>query len=152
MGADTSSTHLIFFIAAMIIAASVVSVIFTNVNAIVNASYISGNTLSKQIQTDITIINDPANIPKNGNIYTFYVKNTGRATLSTEYISVLIGGEYMPDNNVEKTVINGGSTTVWLSADVVQLNVTYPSMPSGDNTIRVITDNGVDDSVEFNIP
>ena len=151
MGADTSSTHLIFFIAAMVIAVGVVSMVFTNINAIVNASYASGNTLSRQITTDITIINDPDNIPKNGDVYTFYIKNTGRSTLTTELVNVLIEGQYIPDSDVEKTVIDGISSSVWRSAEVLQLNVTYPSMQSGDNTIRVVTENGVDDSLKFSV-
>lgn len=151
MGAETSSTHLIFFIVAMIIAAGVASVIYTNVNAVANATQSAGNTLSQQLQTDITIINDPGNIPKIGNVYTFYVKNTGKSTLTTELVSVLINGVYIPDDDVQKTVIGGGTTTVWRTSEVLQLDVTYASMPLGDNNLRLITENGVDDSFEFTI-
>lgn len=151
MGAETSSTHLIFFIVAMIIAAGVAGVIYTNVNAVANATQSAGNTLSKQLQTDITIINDPGNIPKSGDTYTFYVKNTGKSTLTTELVSVLINGVYIPDDDVQKTVIGGGTTTVWRISEVLQLDVTYASMPSGDNNLRLITENGVDDSLEFTI-
>lgn len=151
MGAETSSTHLIFFIVAMIIAAGVAGVIYTNVNAVANATQSAGNTLSQQLQTDITIINDPGNIPKSGDIYTFYVKNTGKSTLTTELVSVLINGVYIPDDDVQKTVMGGGTTTVWRTSEVLQLDVTYASMPSGDNNLRLITENGVDDSFEFTI-
>ena len=151
MGAETSSTHLIFFIVAMIIAAGVAGVIYTNVNAVANATQSAGSTLSQQLQTDITIINDPGNIPKSGDIYTFYVKNTGKSTLTTELVSVLINGVYIPDDDVQKTVIGGGTTTVWRTSEVLQLDVTYASMPSGDNNLRLITENGVDDSLEFTI-
>lgn len=149
MGAETSTTHLIFFITAMIIATGVVVVVFTNVNAVVNASYTAGNTLSKQLQTDIIIINDPNNIPQSGNISTFYVKNIGKSTLTTEFVSVLINGVYINDSNVQMTVIGGGNTTVWRTTDVLQLNVANVSIPSGDNDLRVITENGVDDSFRF---
>ncbi len=125
--------------------------IYTNVNAVANATQSAGNTLSQQLQTDITIINDPCNIPINGNVYTFYVKNTGKSTLTTELVSVLINGVYIPDDDVQKTVIGGGTTTVWRTSEVLQLNVTYASMPSGDNNLRLITENGVDDSFEFTI-
>jgi len=151
LGAETSSTHLIFFIVAMIIAAGVAGVIYTNVNAVVNSTQSASSTLSKQLQTDITIINDPGNIPKSGDIYTFYVKNTGKSTLTTELVSVLINGVYIPDDDVQKTVIDGGITPVWRTSEVLQLDVTYASMPSGDNDLRVITENGVDDFLEFTI-
>ena len=151
MGAETSSTHLIFFIVAMIIAAGVAGVIYTNVNAVANATQSAGNTLSQQLQTDITIINDPGNIPKSGDKYTFYVKNTGKSTLTTELVSVLINGVYIPDDDVQKTVIGGGTTTVWRTSEVLQLDVTYASMPSGDNNLTLTTENGVDDFLEFTI-
>ena len=151
MGAETSSTHLIFFIVAMIIAAGVAGLIYTNVNAVVYSTHSASSTLSKQLQTDITIINDPGNIPKNGDIYAFYVKNTGKSTLTTELVSVLINGVYIPDDDVQKTVIDGGITPVWRTSEVLQLDVTYASMPSGDNDLRVITENGVDDFLKFSI-
>ncbi len=151
MGAETSSTHLIFFIVAMIIATGVAGVIYTNVNAVVNSTQYASSTLSRQLQTDITIINDPGNIPKSGDIYTFYVKNTGKSTLTAELVTVLINGVYIPDDDVQKTVIGGGTTTVWRTSEILQLEVTYASMPSGDNNIRLITENGVDDSFKFTI-
>ncbi len=150
MGAETSSTHLIFFIVAMIIAASVAGMMYTNVNAVLNATQSASNTLSSQIKTDITIINDPENIPKSGNVYTFYVKNTGKSILTTELVSVLVNGVYIPDEDVQKTVIGDGTTT-WQPTDVLQLDINYPGMPSGDNYLRVITENGVDDFLEFTI-
>ena len=148
MGAETSSTHLIFFIVAMIIAASVAGMIYTNVNAVVNSTQSASSTLSRQLQTDITIINDPGNIPESENTYTFYVKNTGKSTLTTELVSVLINGVYIDDKDVNRTVI-GGTTTVWRTSEVLQLDVTCESTLSGDNDLRVITENGVDDFLEF---
>jgi flagellar protein FlaG len=148
MGAETSSTHLIFFIVAMIIAAGVTGVIYTNVNAISNASYISSSTLAQQLRTDITIINDPDNIPWSGTEYTFYVLNTGKSTLTTEYVSVLINGEYIPEAVIQKSIIKGGSTTTWRPEDILEIEITY-NIPNGDNYIKVITENGVYDSFEF---
>lgn len=149
MGAETSSTHLIFFIVAMVIAAGVAGVIFTNVNAIANASQISSSTLSRQLRTDITIINDPNNIPRSGSVYTFYILNTGKSTLSTEYLNVLINGVYVPDDDIQKSIINYGSTATWRPADILQIDISYPQMQDGDNYIKVITENGVFDSFEF---
>ncbi len=149
MGAETSSTHLIFFIAAMVIASGVVAVIYSNVNSFAGASQESASTFSKQLKTDITIINDPARIPKTGNNYTFYVKNTGKSNLAPELITLMINGEVIPADNIKATVINGDS--VWRPVDVIQLNVTYPAMPAGDNNVRIISENGIEDTMDFNI-
>ncbi|MCE8422872.1 MAG: flagellar protein G [Candidatus Methanoperedens sp.] len=147
MGAETSATHLIFFIVAMLLAASVAGIIYANVSAVTDAAIKGGNTLSNQLKTDITIINDPSKIPKNGISYTFYVKNTGKSNLAHELVTVIINGAVIPDSYVNKTIIGG--STVWRPADVLQLDVTYASMPSGDNNVRVITENGIDDSLNF---
>lgn len=149
MGAETSSTHLIFFIAAMVIASGVVAVIYSNVNSFAGASRESASTLSNQLKTDITIINDPSRIPKTGDNYTFYVKNTGRSNLAPEHITLIINGGVIPADNVTVTVINGDA--VWRPVDVIQLIVTYPGMPAGDNNIRIISENGIDDTMDFNI-
>ncbi len=149
MGAETSTTHLIFFIAAMVIASGVVAIIYSNVNSFAGASREGAVTLSKQLMTDITIINDPAKIPKSGYNYTFYVKNTGRSNLAPEHVTVIINGEVIPFKNVTATVING--TAVWRPADVLQLNVMFPAMPSGDNNLRIISENGIDDTMDFSI-
>jgi len=151
MGAETSSTHMIFFIVAMIIAAGVASVIYTNVNAIVDASHASSNTLSQQLRTDVTIINDPVNIPISSDVYTFYALNTGKSTLTTELVTVLINGVYISEDSIQKSIIYGGNTTTWRPEDVLQIDITYPGMPNGDNRINLITENGIYDSFEFNI-
>jgi flagellar protein FlaG len=146
LGAETSATHLIFFIMAMILAASVAGVVYVNVNAIKDATNAGGNTLSKQLKTDITIINDPGNIPSAGNVYSFYVKNTGKTNLAQSQVTVIINGIVIPDADVNKTVIVGSS--VWRPTDVLQLDVTYASMPA-ENNIRVITENGIEDTLDF---
>ncbi len=148
MGAETSSTHLIFFITAMIIAGSIATIIYTNVGSIVNAAWEGSNTLSKQLKSDITIINDPKNISYDGSNYIFYVKNTGRSTLAYEYVTVLIDGIVVQDSNIQKTIIGGGS--VWNPADVLELKVNT-TLSSGDHRIRVVTENGVEDTLDFRI-
>jgi flagellar protein FlaG len=131
---------------AMILAASVAGVVYVNVNAIKDATNAGGNTLSKQLKTDITIINDPGNIPRAGNVYSFYVKNTGKTNLAQSQVTVIINGAVTPDADVTKTIIGGSS--VWRPTDVLQLDVTYASMPA-ENNIRVITENGIEDSLDF---
>lgn len=140
---------MIFFIAAMIIATGVVSVVYSNINEMTGAGRESANTISQQMKTAITIINDPSNIPRNGDVYTFYVKNIGKSDLAFDQVTVLIDGDVILNNDLNKTII-GGNTT-WYPSDVLQLDVTYASMPAGDNKIIVITENGIDDSLEFHI-
>ena len=131
----------------MVIASGVVAVLYTNINSFAGASRESASTLSKQLKTDITIINDPARIPRAGDNYTFYVKNTGKSNLAPEHVTVIISGEVIPPANVTITVING--TSIWRPADVLQLDVTTDTIQPGDNSIKIISENGVDDTLDF---
>jgi len=138
---------MIFFIAAAIIAGSVAAALFINTQSVVDSVSIASKTLSGQLKTDVTIINDPEKIPRSGDVYTFYVKNTGKRILPTEYVNVIIDGTIISEADMTKTIVGGGST--WGSGDVLQIDVTYTGLSSGDHTIRVITENGIDDSMDF---
>ena len=144
MGADTSSTHLIFFIVSMLIAVGVVGVIHSNINVISQSVNIASDALSDQILTDIIIINDPANIPHVNGVYTFYVKNIGSSTLSIEHITVLINGAHIQPTSIK--VINSIEST-WKVTEVVQIEIMHNM--TGDNTIKIITERGVVDSLNF---
>ncbi|MCZ7382123.1 MAG: flagellar protein G [Candidatus Methanoperedens sp.] len=146
MGAGTSATQMIFFITSVIIALGVVGALFLNVQSISTAATVGSKTLSQQLKTDITIINDPEIIPNSSVIYTFYVKNTGKEDLSTQYITVLIDGSLVQDGNLNKTILNGDA--MWIPGDVLEINATV-SIDPGSHSLRVITENGVEDSFEF---
>lgn len=148
MGAGTSATQMIFFISSVIIALGVVGALFLNVQSISTAATMGSKTFSEQLRTDITVINDPEIIPNSSGIYyTFYVKNTGKEDLSTQYINVLIDGSLVPDGNLNKTILNDGDP-MWIPGDVLQINATV-SLGAGSHNLRVITENGIEDSFEF---
>jgi len=146
MGAGASATQMVFFIASVIIALSVVGAIFMNVQSLSSAVIIGSKTLTEQLKTDITVINDPEIIPNSGNIYTFYVKNTGVQELGTKYITVIIDGTIISDNDLNKTIIDGSQT--WLTGDVLMINATV-SLDPGSHNLRIITANGIEDSFPF---
>ncbi len=149
MGAGTSATQMIFFITSVIIALGVVGALFLNIQSITTSATMGSKTFSEQLRTDIIIINDPEKIPNSSEIYTFYVKNTGKEDLSTQYINVIIDGSLVPDGNLNKTIlnsVNGGA--VWIPGDVLQINATV-IINTGSHSLRVITENGIEDSFEF---
>ncbi|MGB8217674.1 MAG: flagellar protein G [Candidatus Methanoperedens sp.] len=147
MGAGASATQMIFFITSVIIALGVVGALFLNVQSVSTAVTMGSKTFSQQLRTDITIINDPENIPADANNYTFYVKNTGEEDISTQSITVLIDGSLVPDGNLTKRILNSGDA-MWIPGDVLEINATA-SIVTGSHSLRVITENGVEDSFEF---
>jgi len=149
MGAGTSATEMVFFITSVIIALSVVGAIFMNVQSISTAVTIGSRTLTEQLRTDITVINDPDFIHYSSGNYTFYIKNTGAEELGTEYINVLIDDTLIPDSDLDKTIIGGDQT--WLTGDVLKINATIGSLGTGSHNLRVITANGIEDTFPFRI-
>ena len=147
MGAGASATQMVFFIASIIIALSVVGALFMNVQSLSSAVIIGSKTLTEQLKTDITVINDPEIIPNPGGIYyTFYVKNTGVQELDAKYINVIIDGNIISETDLNKTIIEGDQT--WLTGDVLMINATV-SLLSGNHNLRVITSNGIEDMFPF---
>lgn len=146
MGAGTSATQLIFFITSVIIALSVVGGLFMNIESISSAAIIGSKTLSSQLKTDITVINDPEIIPYSSGKYTFYVKNTGIEEIDKNYTNVLINGTLISESNLNKTIVSGG--TIWQAGDILKIIVTV-TLPSGSHTLRIITSNGIVDNFPF---
>ena len=149
MGAGASATQMVFFITSVIIALSVVGAIFLNVQSISSAAMVGSKTLTEQLRTDITIINDAESIPYSGGNYTFYVKNTGKEGLDIQYITVIIDGSVVTDTNLNKTIL--GSDVLWLSGDVLQVDaqVTIQGASGSSHNLRVITGNGIEDTFSF---
>jgi len=149
MGAGASATQMIFFITSVIIALSVVGAMFLNIQSISSAAIVGSKTLSEQLKTDITIINDPELIPNSSSNYTFYIKNTGKEDLGIQYINVFIDGTIVTDSNLNKTILEGD--TMWLPGDVLKINATT-SIDPGSHKLRVITENGIEDTFSFRTP
>ncbi|MCX9082432.1 MAG: flagellar protein G [Candidatus Methanoperedens sp.] len=149
MGAGASATQMVFFITSVIIALSVVGAMFLNIQSISSAAIVGSKTLAEQLKTDITIINDPEYIPYSSGNYSFYIKNTGKEGLSIQYITVIIDGTIITDSNLNKTILEGGQ--MWLSGDVLQIDAAT-SLESGSHNLRIITGNGIEDTLLFGTP
>lgn len=154
MGAGTSATHMIFFIAAIVIAIGVVGVVTVNVQSLSSSTNIGSKALSNQLKTDITLINDPLIIPFDGTNYTFYVKNTGATELTPSSVNILLDGS-MNTIDTWRILDRDGNTwesqaAVWKPGDVLEINLTQ-SLPAGDHYLKVACENGESDSMKFKI-
>lgn len=148
--ADTAITHMIFFIAAIIIALGVVTVLTVNVQSLTSSTSISSKIMAEQIRTDITVISDPEMIPydNNTNHYTFYAKNTGKTELAPEYINVLLDGIFVPPNDVTLELTD--QDVIWRPGDLLVINVSVTGpLNTGDHRIHVAAENGKSDTMSF---
>ncbi|MFP4654714.1 MAG: flagellar protein G [Methanohalobium sp.] len=147
---DTAVTHMIFFIAAVIIAVGVVGALSTNVQSIMGATSENSEVVSDQLKTDITIISDPEVIPYNttSDYYTFYAKNTGKSDIAPEYVDVILDGEYIQGKNLNMSLQD--SPGVWKPSGVIIINVTTGDpLDPGDHRLKITTDNGISDTIDF---
>ncbi len=146
--AETAITHMIFFIAAVVLAMGVVAVLSVNVQSISGATSASSKVISDQLRTDITVINDPDTVPyRNNKYYTFYAKNTGKSELNIDYVNLILDGVLIPPANLTISVLDGD--VMWRPGDVLNINVTTSKLSPGDHSVRVVTENGKSDSMRF---
>ncbi len=154
--ASVSVSHMILFIASMLIAASVAGVFTSTVNQLSQAIDDQGLQVSDDVRSDIEIISDNGtgacvyDCDGNGNL-TLLVKNTGSNELigRADQIDVLIDGRYQAPSDVTVTVLGGAQT--WNRNEVVRIEVNEPGMSSGDHRAKVIV-NGDEEAFEFRIP
>lgn len=148
--ADTAITHMIFFIAAIIIALGVVAVLTVNVQSITSSTSVSSKVMAEQIRTDITVISDPEMIPYNSNTkhYTFYAKNTGKTELAPDYINVLLDGIFVSPNDMTLELTD--QDVIWRPGDLLVINVSVTEpLDAGDHRIHVAVENGKSDTMSF---
>jgi len=146
--ASVSVSHLILFIAAMLIASSVAGVLTTTVDDISEAIDDQGLSVSDDIRTSIEVINDPGacvyDCNNNGDVRLF-VKNTGTIQLPAEgsQIDVLINGQFATIEDV--TVLENGDT--WSQNDVVRLNVSGEAVNDGEENRAKVIVSGDEDTL-----
>lgn len=134
--ASVSISHLILFIASIIVAASVAGTMTAGVDRLDDAISAESLDVSREVRTDVEVISDPGspvyNVSGNENV-TLLVKNTGSRNLPTDAIvvDVLVDGTYRTDVWVEPI---GGT---WNTGDVVRLHVDAP-LASGDHRVKLI--------------
>lgn len=157
--ASVSVSHLILFIASMLIAASVAGVFTSSVDRLSGAIDEQGLQVSDDIRTDIEVISDNGtgacvyDCDGNGNL-TLYVKNTGTTTLPAESdgMEVFVNGRFKTRGDVTVVVVSDTDGVRWRPGEVVRLEVSVAQAAlETDNRAKVIV-NGDEEVFEFRTP
>ncbi|HER45238.1 MAG TPA: flagellar protein G [Thermoplasmatales archaeon] len=144
MGFSLTGTHVIFFIAAVIVA-GMVSGIFIAVTMDITTSLSNrGSRVIEQLNTDYAIINDPNIIPMDGAYYIFYLKNIGgmRLTTTNQTFQVFIDGELIGSSQYyfkNTSIPVEGVTSLYVNT----------TLATGDHTLRVVGPQAVDKDFTF---
>lgn len=137
--ASVSTSHLILFIASMLIAASVAGTFTQGVQRLSSSLGDRSLDVAQDVRTDVEIISDSGsgavyNSSGNENV-TVLVKNTGSRNLpaDADHIDVLVNGRYQTDVTV--TVVDGSA---WRVGNVVELQINQSLPADQDHRMTVI--------------
>jgi len=144
--ADSSSvSHTIFFIAAVLVAASLAGVFISLSQDIANEMNERRDRMEEISDSDFIIMNDPAMMPyENGNL-TVYLKNLSSRMLFTSP-DVFVDGILLTSYDV----LDGQGNPGWSPSEVLTLSIGAPLSP-GDHHIKVVLSNGVFEEMMFRI-
>jgi flagellar protein FlaG len=135
----TGATHLIFFIAAMVIASALVGGFYVVIDNLNDGMIARSDAEQKSIRSRVEIINDLVAMPYNNTSkeLTVYVKNTGVQRLDPNQTVVFIDGLH---HNSTWTMIGGGSN--WTQGETIALVV-------ADCYFSAFSDHGVKVSASY---
>ena len=145
MGFSLTGTQVIFFVASVIVAGAVSGVFIAVTTDVSNSFSDRGDRLQEQLDTDFKIINDNENIPNVTGYYRFYLKNIGgkRIITTNETFILFIDGELIPTANYS---FSDNSVRV---GDVVTILVHYTDVSAGNQKLRVVGPQAIEDEFEF---
>lgn len=146
MGFGTSATQMVFFIAAIVVAAGVVGAFSTSVSKLNGGIHDRSDALNNELTTDIRIVNDPGTMPNDPLV--LYVLNTGSRSLESGATVLLINGA--AHTNLTYEVLDGDAD-VWRSGEVLKVQANGAALASGDHRVKVIVSHGIADTLRFSI-
>lgn len=145
--ASVSASHLILFIASLVIAAGVAGTFTQGISRLSQGIDDQSLEVSEEVRTDIEVISDAGSPVYNNstNTVTLLVKNTGTSEIPADsrFIEILLDGEYRA--NVTVTVVDGEQ---WRPNNVVRLELTGADLSPGDHRAKLIV-NGDEEVFRF---
>lgn len=150
--ASVPVSHLILFIASLVIAAGVVGTITTGVDRVSAAVDDAGLDATEQLRTDVTIISDPdAGVydASDGNV-TLLIKNTGTYRLAPDGsdLDVVFNGSYVQPNAISGKLVSADGANAWSRGDVLRLTIDVGGLANGDHRVYLAA-NGDEELFRF---
>lgn len=151
--AGVSVSHMIMFIASMLVAATVAGALFTGVDRISGSVTDRSFDTSGDIRTDVEIISDSGSSAvyddQGSDNVTLLVANTGSKNLDADasQVDILIDGQYVTASSMTVTNAEDASDTLWGTDEVVMVEIDQ-SLTAGDHRIKLIV-NGDEEVFRF---
>lgn len=145
MGAGGSASEAILFIGSIIVATTLVGAISLVTNNLSGDLRERGSGLSKELRSDIVLINDPLNVSTGPLI--LYAKNTGQVSLFSELTDVVVDGVF--STSLAYDVLSSTDDVTWKSGQVLKITASNPTIGVGDHRVRAIAETGAEAVLEF---
>lgn len=147
MGFSLTGTHVVFFIASVLIAGAVSGVFIAVITDVSNSFSDRGERVEEYLDTEFKIISDPDNIPTSGSNYLFYLKNIGKKVIATtnDTFDIFIDGEL-----VIKANYNFSDNSIQPD-EVTTLYIDNSEITTGDQTLKIVGYRDIDDKITFTI-
>ncbi|AGN02339.1 flagellin [Salinarchaeum sp. Harcht-Bsk1] len=153
--ASVSISHLVIFIASLLVAATVAGALVTGVDRISGSVTDRSLDTSEEVRTDLTIISDAGsdavyNESGGNGTVTVLVKNTGSLNLdaTADQVDVLVDGAYVGNGDVTVTSLEGEPLD-WRTGSVVRIEIAT-TLDAGDHRVQV-TANGDEEVLRFRV-
>ncbi|OPX58289.1 MAG: Archaebacterial flagellin [Methanomassiliicoccales archaeon PtaB.Bin215] len=143
--ADVSVSHTMFFIASVIVAASLAGVFVSVSQDMARSIGDEAERINEQADSDFAILNDPAMVPFADGVLTIYLKNLSSRMMDGP-IDVFLDGILCTNC----TLAYEGGGAQWPPGTVLTIEA-GTNMASGDHSLRVVLDNGVSQELRFRI-
>ncbi|GAB3680218.1 CARDB domain-containing protein [Salinarchaeum chitinilyticum] len=153
--ASVSVSHLIIFIASMLVAATVAGALVTGVDRISNSVTDRSIGTSEEVRTDLVIISDPGsgaiyNESGGAGVVTVLAKNTGSENLAAtaDQIDVLVDGRYVAGGDLNVTSLEGDPQS-WVTGTVIRVEIDR-TLDAGDHRVQ-LSANGDEEVLRFRV-
>lgn len=147
-----SASHLVIFIASIVVAAGVAGTLVTQVDRVSTSIVSQNEDVEERIDTDIRIISDTGSDAiydndNEGNLV-LYVKNTGGTELNVQEddVDVLIEGSFNSPDTVSRV---DDTTDRWPPGTVIEVTVSDPGINTGDDVRVTVSVRENEDTIRF---
>ena len=147
-----SASHLVIFIASIVVAAGVAGTLVTQVDRVSTSIVSQNEDVEERIDTDIRIISDTGSDAiydnDNNDNLTLYVKNTGGTELNVQEddVDVLIEGSFNSPDTVSRV---DDTTDRWPPGTVIEVTVSDPGINTGDDVRVTVSVRENEDTIRF---
>ena len=147
MGFSLTGTHVVFFIASVVVASAVSGVFIGIISGVTTSLQNRGERVEENLDIEFKIINDPNNIPDDGTDYLFYLKNIGERKIPTtnDTFTLFIDGEL-----VERDNYNFSDNSIQKEEYTI-LYIDISEISAGDRVIRIVGPQDIVDEMTFTI-